>query len=123
MASNKSKPSLNVINLNADGYRYRCYFPFYRRSCITDAKSLFRNSSGFTSDLQRAARWLVDLGITTVAMELTGIYWLPLMEILEAHGMAVNAGQRTSRKKSTIWTKNGCLGLSVVATLAQLRLT
>ena len=44
----------------------------------------------FTSDLHRAARWLVELGITTVAMESTGIYWLPLMEILEAHDIQVN---------------------------------
>ena len=43
----------------------------------------------FTVDLQRLADWLQACGIETVAMESTGIYWLPIYEILEARGMAV----------------------------------
>jgi transposase len=43
----------------------------------------------FTSDLHRLADWLVSCGITTVAMEATGVYWLPLYEILEARGLEV----------------------------------
>ena len=43
----------------------------------------------FTSDLQRCAKWLKSCGITTVAMESTGIYWMPLFEILEAEGIEV----------------------------------
>jgi len=41
----------------------------------------------FTEDLQAMARWLKACGITTVAMESTGVYWIPLYEILEAHGI------------------------------------
>ncbi|MNE70470.1 hypothetical protein D3C80_1662610 [compost metagenome] len=37
----------------------------------------------FTCDLERLANWLVNLGITTVAMESTGVYWIPVYEILE----------------------------------------
>ena len=37
----------------------------------------------------RLADWLVGLGITTVAMESTGIYWVPVFEILEARGLEV----------------------------------
>jgi len=33
--------------------------------------------------------WLLALNITTVAMESTGIYWVPLYEILVAHGIEV----------------------------------
>ena len=33
--------------------------------------------------------WLVDLGITTVAMESTGVYWIPAFEMLEARGLEV----------------------------------
>lgn len=33
--------------------------------------------------------WLVDLGVTTVAMESTGVYWIPVYEILETHGLHV----------------------------------
>jgi transposase len=43
----------------------------------------------FTGDLYRLANWLVDIGITTVAMESTGIYWIPVFDILEAHGLEV----------------------------------
>ena len=39
--------------------------------------------STFTEDLERMADWLVGRGITTVAMESTGVYWIPLYEILE----------------------------------------
>ena len=43
----------------------------------------------FTSDLQRMADWLKTLGITTVAMESTGVYWVPVYEVLEAVGLEV----------------------------------
>jgi len=43
----------------------------------------------FTGDLYRLATWLVEIGGTTVAMESTGIYWIPVFDILEAHGLEV----------------------------------
>jgi len=43
--------------------------------------------STFTEDLQEMARWLVSCGITTVAMESTGVYWIPLYDVLEQHGV------------------------------------
>lgn len=43
----------------------------------------------FTADLHRLADWLIRCGVTTVAMEATGVYWLPLYEILEARGLEV----------------------------------
>lgn len=43
----------------------------------------------FTADLQRMANWLVSLGITTVAMESTGVYWIAAYEILDSHGIEV----------------------------------
>jgi transposase len=41
----------------------------------------------FTEDLHRLADWLRACGITTVAMESTGVYWIPLYGILEAAGI------------------------------------
>ena len=35
------------------------------------------------------ADWLIDCGVTTVAMESTGVYWIPLFELLEARGVQV----------------------------------
>src|SRR5713101_6655809 len=43
----------------------------------------------FTSDLIRMADWLTRCGITSVAMEATGVYWIPLYEILEVRGFDV----------------------------------
>jgi transposase len=37
----------------------------------------------FTEDLEAMARWLVSCGITTVAMESTGVYWIPPYDVLE----------------------------------------
>jgi transposase len=48
-----------------------------------------RTFRSFTGALQRLAEWCVELGITTVAMEATGIYWIPVFEILEARGIEV----------------------------------
>src|SRR6266700_62806 len=43
--------------------------------------------STFTEDLEKMAQWLVSCGITTVAMESTGVYWIPLYDIVEKHGV------------------------------------
>jgi transposase len=43
----------------------------------------------FTEDLHRLADWLVSCGIKTVAMEATGVFWIPVYEILEARGLQV----------------------------------
>src|ERR1700687_1276076 len=47
-----------------------------------------------TGDLQRLADWFQRCGVRTVAMESTGVYWIPVYEILEQRGfevMLVNA--------------------------------
>ncbi len=43
----------------------------------------------FTPDLMAMADWLIDCGVTTVAMEATGVYWIPVFQILEARGLEV----------------------------------
>jgi transposase len=43
----------------------------------------------FTADLERMADWIVSLGIKTVAMESTGVYWIPVYEILDRRGIEV----------------------------------
>jgi transposase len=41
----------------------------------------------FTEDLERLTDWLEQCGVTTVALESTGVYWIPLYEILEQRGI------------------------------------
>jgi transposase len=43
----------------------------------------------FTADLHGMARWLVEKGVRSVAMQSTGVYWMPVFEILEQHGLKV----------------------------------
>ena len=43
----------------------------------------------FTADLHAMADWLSGHGVKTVAMESTGVYWIPLFEVLEARGFDV----------------------------------
>jgi transposase len=43
-----------------------------------------------TADLAAIAAWLKECGVTTVAMEATGVYWIPLFELLESEGFQVN---------------------------------
>jgi transposase len=46
-----------------------------------------RRFGAFTEDLQRLADWLQHCGVTTVAMESTGVYWIPLFELLDRRGL------------------------------------
>jgi transposase len=43
----------------------------------------------FTADLRAMAKWLIDKGVRSVAMQSTGVYWMPVFEVLEQHGLEV----------------------------------
>ncbi|KXV36038.1 hypothetical protein AD940_00700 [Gluconobacter thailandicus] len=43
----------------------------------------------FTSDLHALVEWFKECKVTSVAMESTGVYWIPVYEILEQHGFDV----------------------------------
>jgi transposase len=58
----------------------------------------------FTGELEALADWLVECGITTVAIEATGVYWFALFEILEQRGLQprlVDARSIGRRNKKT----------------------
>lgn len=79
---------LQHINLNAAGIdigseRHLVAVPEGR-----DEVSV-REFGTFTADLEALAGWLKKCGITTVAMESTGVYWIPLFELLERRGFEV----------------------------------
>jgi transposase len=48
-----------------------------------------RKFATFTADLHELADWLNHCGIDTVAMESTGVYWIPVCQILESKGIEV----------------------------------
>ena len=48
-----------------------------------------REFASFTADLHRLADWLDACNVDTVAMESTGVYWIPLYELLQSRGFTV----------------------------------
>lgn len=50
---------------------------------------LVRRFPTFTRDLHALADWLQQCGVRSVAMESTGVYWIPIYQILEARGLEV----------------------------------
>jgi len=48
-----------------------------------------RNFGCFTADLHRMAAWLTECGIVTVVMQSTGVYWIPVYDVLEQCGFDV----------------------------------
>jgi transposase len=54
---------------------------------VTDAP--IRAFGTFTHDLHDLAVWFKENGVTSIAMESTGVYWIPAYEILEQHGFEV----------------------------------
>ena len=47
---------------------------------------IVKTFGNYTADLQAISRWLQEHGVKTVAMESTGVYWIPLFEELERQG-------------------------------------
>ena len=66
-----------------------------------------REFGAFTEDLQEMGRWLLKCGVTTVAMESTGVYWIPVFEVLDQQGLEVKlvdarAVKNVSGRKSDV---------------------
>ena len=56
--------------------------------CVStnETTQLVRGFGNYTIDLHAIADWLAEHKIKTVAMESTGVYWIPLFEVLEQNG-------------------------------------
>src|SRR5436190_15832239 len=50
-----------------------------------DARPI-RHYGTVTAELYRIAHWLTACGVRTVAMESTGVYWIPLYQVLDERG-------------------------------------
>ena len=94
--SRKERPSLSLLErIQPDAAGIDCgqNSHFVAVPPNRDAEPV-REFRTFTADLERLADWLSHCRIKTVAMESTGVYWIPLYEILEQRGfevMLVNA--------------------------------
>jgi transposase len=80
--------SLPKLNLNAAGLDISAS-EIYVAVPADRAAQPVRAFGTYTTDLYALANWLAECGIDTVAMESTGLYWLPVYEILEGRGFEV----------------------------------
>lgn len=69
---------LYQINLSAGG------IDIGAKEIVVAANGMVRTFGTYTSDLKEITKWLLECNVDCVAMEATGIYWIPLYEILEA---------------------------------------
>jgi transposase len=83
-----SGADMSVVYPRAAGIDIGAQFHVVAVSAELDTEPV-RSFRSFTNELHELAAWLKQLGITTVAMESTGIYWIPVFEILEASGFHV----------------------------------
>jgi transposase len=83
-----TKKVLHEARGNAAGIDVGAYEVFVAVPEDRDEENI-RSFSTFTEDLQEMARWLKQCRIDTVAMESTGVYWIPVFQILEAYEIEV----------------------------------
>lgn len=86
--SKKHRAGLSTIHPHAAGIDIGSRFHMVAVAADRDDEPV-RTFQSFTHDLYRLADWLAGIGITTVAMESTGVYWIPAFEILEDRGFEV----------------------------------
>jgi len=95
MTKQKSQPrmkapvnALEQINPHAAGIDVGSEEVYVAVPPDRDVESV-RSFPTFTADLRHLAEWLKACRVETVAMEATGVYWIPLYELLEEHGFEV----------------------------------
>ncbi len=107
-----STPTLYCLNPNAAGVDVGATEIYIAVPVGRDPQPV-RPFSTFTEDQHAAADWLKACNIETVAMESTGVYWIPFFQILEARGFQVflvdaRHVQNVPGRKSTFPTVSGC---------------
>ena len=81
-------PGLEVVHPNAAGIDVGNSAHYAAVRPDRDAEPV-RRFACFTADLYRMADWFESRGVKTVVMQSTGVYWMPLYEILEQRGFEV----------------------------------
>ena len=120
-SNQKSNPKtgaslLSCLNLNAAGVDIGATEIYVAVPGDRDPQPV-RCFPTFTEDLHAAAAWLKACHIETVAMESTGVYWIPLFQILEARGFKVFLVNAPPRKECS-GTQVRCMRLPVAAVSA-----
>jgi transposase len=83
-----SSAALGVVNPDAAGIDVHSDMHMVCVPADRDADPVRRFGAN-TADLHEIAAWLKKCGVKTIALESTGIYWIPLFELLESEGFEV----------------------------------
>ena len=85
----KSVKGLREINRHATGIDVGAqeHYVAVPPESVPEGESAVRSFSAFTSGLDALVEWLKECGVTTVAMESTGVYWIPLSQKLAEAGI------------------------------------
>lgn len=84
----KVKSKLEIMNPDAAGIDIGSSVHYV---CVPEGRDEQRiqKFSCFTEDLYNIAKWLKKCKVTTIAMESTGVYWIPLFQVLESYRFEV----------------------------------
>ena len=83
-----TEPTLPILNLNAAGLDIGSAEIWVAVPADRDPHPV-RPFGTFTPDLHALAKWLKACHVETVVMESTGVYWIPVYEILDTQGIQV----------------------------------
>jgi hypothetical protein len=81
-------PGLEVVHRDAAGMDIGSQEHYAAVGPDRDGEPV-RTFGCFTEDLHRLGRWLTECGVRTVVMQSTGVYWIPVYDVLEQHGLDV----------------------------------
>ena len=107
-----------LLNPHAAGIDIGSRFHYVCVGANKDSQPI-RKFDCFTPDLHKLADWLIKCKITTVAMESTGVYWIPVFQILESRGLDVILVNARYVKNVPV-EKNRRARLSVASTITYL---
>jgi hypothetical protein len=85
---NSEDPGLQAVHPDAAGIDIGNESHFVAIPPDRDATPI-REFGSWTADLHKMASWLTEHGITTVALQSTGVYWIAVVEVLEQAGLEV----------------------------------
>jgi transposase len=81
-------PGLEVVHRDAAGIDIGSREHYVAVGPDRDGQPV-QNFGCFTTDLHRLAAWLTQCGVKTVVMQSTGVYWIPVFDVLEQSGFDV----------------------------------
>lgn len=112
-------PGLEIVHPDAAGIDVGNQAHYVAVRPDRDAEPV-RRFECFTADLYRLVAWLKKCRVKTIVLQSTGVYWIPLYDIMEEQGFEVYL-VNARRTKSLPEPQKRCTGKSVAAEVAHLR--